>query len=334
VEGLSDEYPFEGPLQVPWKDVAVFSFAAAVHFATFVVLFFHRDVLNARPDEEFKVDRRAIVISFDDAAALREDTPFADDETGQLYENGTGMSADGEAGSTGDNEALAIARALSFVGVPDSTPVSASPHRGPSDDTCWGPGISDSAWRQPWVAWSSGASGNDKSAWGNIVDNVMADAFGSPGLDSAGTESGGGHASQRGFGHLDTLKTDANQTLGVAIDIGSHSLLPEKSVRPGSIDAQASTEAVQRTIERSYGRFRSCYEAGVRKDPLLAGNVRVRFAIGTDGSTFDVGEEGSSLGDADVIGCVLGVFRTMSFPPPSAGMVRVTYPVVLTRSVR
>ena len=336
MECLSDEYPFEGPLQVPWKDVAIFSFAAAVHFATFAVLFLHAGVLDRQSDQEMQVERHTIFISVDGAAALREDSPLAADETAQLYENGTGMSADGAPGSTGDTTAPPRAGALAFVGMPDSTPIDASPHRGPSDDSLSFPTqLNDASWSQPWTAWSNGAYGTAKpSAWGNIVGKLAADALGSAGLVNAGTQTGGDYVHTGDFGHLDTVKTSDRQALGVAIDIGSHLLLPEKPVLPGSVSAQTSTDTVQRTIERSYGRFRVCYGAGVRKDERLAGDVRVSFTIGTDGSTLDVREEGSSLGDGDVIGCVVGVFRAMSFPPSSGGTVRVTYPVVLTRSVR
>jgi hypothetical protein len=284
-----------------------------------------------------KVERHTIFISVDDAAALREDTPLAADETGQLYANGTAMSTDGAPGTTGDTLTSLLAHSLGFVGMPDDTPISASPHRGPSDDSlhCFVTELNDASWNQPWTAWSNGTYGTEKrSAWGNIVGKLVADALGSAGLTNAGTQTGGGYVRTGDFGHLDTLNKRDGQGLGVAIDIASQSPLVEKSFRPGSISEQTSANAVQQTIERSYWRFRLCYESGVRRDPLLAGNVRIRFAIGSDGSTFDVNEEGSSLRDEHVVACVLGVFREMSFPPPSEGMVRLTYPVVLTRSVR
>jgi hypothetical protein len=38
---------------------------------------------------------------------------------------------------------------------------------------------------------------------------------------------------------------------------------------------------------------------------------------------------GSTLADADLNTCIVGVFRTMSFPPPHGGIVTVVYPLQL-----
>src|SRR5262249_36840059 len=43
-------------------------------------------------------------------------------------------------------------------------------------------------------------------------------------------------------------------------------------------------ELIQRTVRQNFGRFRMCYEDGLRRSPSLAGRVAVRFVIGRDGS--------------------------------------------------
>jgi hypothetical protein len=91
-------------------------------------------------------------------------------------------------------------------------------------------------------------------------------------------------------------------------------------------------EVVKRIIRQNYGRFRLCYESGLRLDPTLAGTVRLRFVIESDGSVGSVSDAGSSLSDKGVVGCVERGFGMLSFPQPNGGALVVTYSLSLAPS--
>ncbi|MEO7110000.1 MAG: AgmX/PglI C-terminal domain-containing protein [Polyangiaceae bacterium] len=79
----------------------------------------------------------------------------------------------------------------------------------------------------------------------------------------------------------------------------------------------------------SFGRFRACYEVGLRTDPALAGRVTVKFVIDTQGSVASVSDGGSNISDKEVAACIRRVFSAMDFPAPSSGTGKVTYPILL-----
>ncbi len=53
----------------------------------------------------------------------------------------------------------------------------------------------------------------------------------------------------------------------------------------------------------------------------------MRFIIDTTGAVESANLSGGSMSDAQVSSCVLGVYRTLSFPEPEGGKVMVTYPI-------
>ncbi|NUO49353.1 MAG: AgmX/PglI C-terminal domain-containing protein [Polyangiaceae bacterium] len=102
------------------------------------------------------------------------------------------------------------------------------------------------------------------------------------------------------------------------------------SLRVGATDVSGSLppEVVQRIVRQNMGRFRLCYEQGLRKDPSLAGRVTVTFIIAADGSVSSSSASGD-LPDTSVRSCVARSFTTLSFPPPEkGGVVKVSYPII------
>lgn len=77
-------------------------------------------------------------------------------------------------------------------------------------------------------------------------------------------------------------------------------------------------EEIQRVVREHYGVFRKCYEVGL---------VVVRFVIERDGSVGTVKDQGSTIGDPEVISCVLRAYEKLSFPDPDGGIVTVVYPI-------
>jgi outer membrane biosynthesis protein TonB len=85
-------------------------------------------------------------------------------------------------------------------------------------------------------------------------------------------------------------------------------------------------------VRQSFGRFRGCYEEGLRSNPNLEGRVTARFVIARDGSVASVQSGGSDLPDAKVVACVLRNYQALSFPSPGDGVVTVTYPLMFSPS--
>lgn len=112
---------------------------------------------------------------------------------------------------------------------------------------------------------------------------------------------------------------------------GSHKATAPR-VRMGVTDVSGRLppEIVQRVVRQSYGRFRMCYERGLGRDPQLKGRVTARFVIGRDGRVTSAADAGSTLGDAEVIDCVVKSYGGLVFPEPDGGIVTVVYPIQLS----
>lgn len=89
-------------------------------------------------------------------------------------------------------------------------------------------------------------------------------------------------------------------------------------------------ELVQRVVRQNFGRFRNCYEEGLRRNPSLTGRVTARFVIDRVGAVTLAQNGGSDLPDSAVISCVLSAFYGLSFPAPDNGIVRVSYPILFS----
>jgi hypothetical protein len=116
--------------------------------------------------------------------------------------------------------------------------------------------------------------------------------------------------------------------------------LPAESYRPSrgpqvrmgavSISGRLPPEVIQRIVRQNFGRFRLCYEAGLRNNPNLQGRVAVRFVIGRDGAVSNISNGGSDLPDGGVVRCIVRAFEGLSFPQPEGGIVTAVYPIMLS----
>ena len=88
-------------------------------------------------------------------------------------------------------------------------------------------------------------------------------------------------------------------------------------------------EVIQRVVRDNFGRFRSCYETGLRENPSLEGRVVTRFAIDRQGMVSMAQDGGSSLPNPGVVACVVRSFYSLSFPEHDGGIVTVVYPLAL-----
>jgi len=83
-------------------------------------------------------------------------------------------------------------------------------------------------------------------------------------------------------------------------------------------------------VRQNFGRFRLCYENGLRKDPNLSGRITIKFVIDRTGTVEakSLADAGSDLPDNDVIACVKRGFGNLSFPQPESGIVTVIFPII------
>lgn len=88
-------------------------------------------------------------------------------------------------------------------------------------------------------------------------------------------------------------------------------------------------EVIQRIVRQNFGRFRLCYESGLRGNPALTGRVVTKFVIGRDGAVSQASDAGSDLPNSEVTSCIVRSFGNLSFPQPEGGVATVVYPITL-----
>jgi outer membrane biosynthesis protein TonB len=95
-----------------------------------------------------------------------------------------------------------------------------------------------------------------------------------------------------------------------------------------SVNGRLPPEAIKHVIRSNFGRFRQCYEDGLRRHPKLSGRVQVKFVIDRSGAVASSIDDGSDLPDTAAVACVVRAFGALQFPQPEGGLVTVVYPIV------
>jgi hypothetical protein len=202
----------------------------------------------------------------------------------------------------------------------------------------------------PVVPWGDVLNGSDReSHLGSLFGTDAADVFGFGGLALSGTdEGGGGDTVGIGVNDIGDLGKSLDRRLGSG-DFGpggyghgcggkpciigrghdprGPSLRMPKEI---STNGRLPAEVIQRIVRQNMGRFRACYEGGLRTNPTLEGRVAVRFVIDRTGQVSVAQDAGSDLPDENVKQCIVRSFFSLSFPSPDDGMVTVSYPIALT----
>ena len=105
--------------------------------------------------------------------------------------------------------------------------------------------------------------------------------------------------------------------------------------------ASASTidpEVIDAVVHEHRDAIRDCYHAGLDRKPRLRGKLLVLMTVERDGSVREAIAKSSTVDDAEVEECVLGVFDRMHFPDLTGGCdasvedcaVKITYPLTFT----
>jgi Ca-activated chloride channel family protein len=141
------------------------------------------------------------------------------------------------------------------------------------------------------------------------------DGIGFAGLGPAG--HGAGTGTGQGFGN-------GRGRLGGAQQAKAPPRLHEGAT---SVNGRLPPEVIRRIVRQNFGRFRLCYENGLRNNPNLQGRVSVKFVIDRSGAVSTTMDGGSDLPDTRVVQCVVQGFGNLSFPQPDTGIVTVVYPI-------
>lgn len=210
-------------------------------------------------------------------------------------------------------------------------------------------GADPNAPASPWGAEPSGK--DEKSAQGKMWASSIDDAFGYGfGLEGTG-EGGGGDGTGVGLDHVHTVGNGGGNGPGVGLGkctdpsgkcdgmgIGTGKLpgnhvAKAPAFHPGPMftdGGRLPPEVIQRVVRQNFGRFRLCYENGLKQNPGLTGRVVTKFVISRDGSVSMAQDGGSDLPDKGVTQCIVRAFGNLSFPEPQGGAAMVTYPLIMT----
>jgi Ca-activated chloride channel family protein len=206
------------------------------------------------------------------------------------------------------------------------------------------------------------------SARGNMWGDAIGDSFGAGGLGLRGVgEGGGGRGEGIGLGKVGTMghgagdlkvgggggavqgggkSAPAKRADGVpnapsapwgrdqadeSAAKGDHATKPP-ALRQGTVEVSGRlpSEVISRIVRQNFGRFRLCYENGLRTNPNLGGTVKVKFVIDRSGAVSTAQDAQSDVGDPAVVSCVVRSFSNLTFPQPEGGIAVVTYPIIMT----
>lgn len=155
----------------------------------------------------------------------------------------------------------------------------------------------------------------------------VGDAQGVGGLGSRGSGAGGGGMGL-GLGGLGTKGGGRGRGGYGSIDLGgkgkdSTRVIPGKTTVVGGLDK----DVIMKVIKRHQNEIKFCYEQELQKNPALGGKVAVAWTIDPSGGVSEANVSESSIGNANVEGCIVQRIRRWKFPEPAGGgVVNVTFP--------
>jgi hypothetical protein len=318
-----------------------------LHMGLVAVFAFFMPSMRGDDSEDLDRDQILMMQKLLNAAAEREEDERLNQEVTETApdqkEGGTGTRAKGEEGSMGNPNTKDTGHKYGVQGPKDNPDPHLAKQAALQEAAQFGMiglistmgGGDPNAPTAPWGREES--SGQDeKSARGNMFGDTIGDSFGAGGLGLSGVgEGGGGRGEGIGLGNFGGLGHGAGTGTGQGIGNGRGRLGGGHQVKAPRIREGATTvngrlppEVIQRIVRQNFGRFRLCYENGMRNNPNLQGRVTVKFIIDRSGAVSMTVDGGSDLPDQGVVQCVVRGFGNLSFPQPEGGMVTVVYPIM------
>lgn len=160
------------------------------------------------------------------------------------------------------------------------------------------------------------------SVWKTRIDQMIVS------LELHGFESARAHikdVAEVPGGSVQMTFTRAYVEPRLGMSYGNHPILRQGNT---VVEGRMPPEVIQRIVRQSFGRFRLCYENGLRHNASLEGKVAVKFVIGRDGAVSAASDGGSDIGDGAMVDCVVRAFGNLSFPQPEGDVVKVVYPII------
>jgi hypothetical protein len=338
-----------GHTQLDTQSLLYAGISLAVHAGLLAAMAFFMPAIGATDEDGISADQQYTLQQMLQAAAQKEldekPTEQAADAHADDKEGGTGTRANGEEGAMGSPNTKATGKRYGVQGPRDNPDPHIASREALADAGRFGIiGLLNSGaggdLGAPTAPWGRDESlGNDPlSARGGMWGSDIGDSFGGGGLGLTGVgEGGGGRGEGIGLGTIGTLGHGSGLGGGQGIGSGHGQVrgahrVAIPSVRPAgtTVSGRLPPEVIQRIVRQNFGRFRLCYENGLRNSPNLQGRVSVRFVIGRDGAVSNVANGGSDMPDGNVVSCVVRSFYGLSFPQPDGGIVTVTYPIMFS----
>ncbi len=166
----------------------------------------------------------------------------------------------------------------------------------------------------------------------------IGEAYGSGGLGLLGTGRGGGGTGEGtiGLGNTGLIGKGGGGGSGSGYGRGSGAgfggrgkRVPRVQQAKATVTGGLDKDVIRRIVRAHINQIRSCYNAGLAKDPKLAGTVEIEFVIDGTGKVSEATVK-QHLADKAVGECVAKAIERWAFPQPTGGgSVRVKYPFVL-----
>jgi TonB family protein len=185
------------------------------------------------------------------------------------------------------------------------------------------------------------AVGNDDAdVWGGLTGTEVGEAYGVGGLGLVGTGRGGGGTGEGtiGLGNTGLIGKGGGGGKGSGYGSGSGAgfggrgkRVPQVRQAKATVQGALDRDIIRRIVRAHINEVRSCYNAGLTKDPNLQGRVAVNFVIAGTGKVASAVVQESTIKDQSVGNCIAKAVKRWSFPKPrGGGNVIVTYPFNLT----
>jgi hypothetical protein len=324
--------------------------SALFHAAAFATVAFFCPSLGATQEDTFDYDRLALMQRMLNAHATPETeatpAPSADAGTSGGDVN-AGQSAPGSAGAAGRTDATRADGRWAARG--SATPETATLARehALAEAEAFGilPMLTGGDPNAPVAPWGRVQNGSDDAnAVGRLYGKTLGDAIGAGGLDLSGVGESGSFGSPDGIG-LDGFGglghtgrcigggpcSGIGVGHGVGMVSGNHvpTFKGPRYANP-TVNGRLPPEVIQRIVRANDGRYRFCYQSGLKTNPALTGRVTVRFMIDRTGAVAIAADGGSDIPDASVRQCVVSAFTSLTFPAPDSGTVTVVYPITFS----
>ncbi len=325
--------------------------SALFHAAAFAVVALFARSLGATEEDPFDADRMALLQRMLDASAQREAEQRQDDARsvspgGEPASRG-GRPAEGAEGAMGRPDTSKSGRwAAKGTARPEDATLARERQLAEAQNFA-AVGVLAAAFASdpdaPVVPWGTTLDGSDEvSKMGALFGDSIDDARGAGGLGLHGLEQGGGGTAHAlgldGFNALAHAEANCDRAHGcdghgdgIGLLAGGH---PVTHIRVREttpvVNGRIDGEVIRRVVRMNSGRYRACYETGLRTNPGLQGRVTVKFVIDRSGAVAIAADGGSDIPDEAVRRCVVSSFLSLSFPSPEDGKVTVTYPIVFS----